>query len=191
MIDIAYLDEEHDFSLLELGTHGSGVPFPPALTCFGKVCCSDVHLVGHPNCRQMMEDSVIPYWLPEHSDTLLPQIKKWGDWSKGFFPDGKDYYKELKDPPRKIIFHTTFNHGSSGSPGVMIRDEKPCVVLMVRGGIPACVYDNTFPSRTPLVKDNQKVEFGYALWDIYVKMTNSAQQSVQFLASKIFEKWMC
>lgn len=191
LIDIAYLDKEYDFAVLELGTHSSGVPFPPALTCFGKVCCSDVHLVGHPNCRQMMEDSVIPYWLPEHSDKLLPQIEKWGDWSKGFFPDGKDYYKELKDLPRKVMFHTTFNHGSSGSPGFIIRDEKPFVVLMVRGGIPTCVYDNTFPSHAPLVKDNQKVEYGYALLDIYVKMANSAPQSVQFLASKIFEKWMC
>lgn len=33
---MAYVDKEHDFVVLELGTHDSGVPFPPALTCLDR-----------------------------------------------------------------------------------------------------------------------------------------------------------
>lgn len=187
---MAYLDKEHDFVVLELGTHDSGIPFPPALTCFGKVCWPDVHLVGHPNCTQMMEDSVSPFWLPEHNDIIKPYINKLGSWSKIFFPGDKDHYEELSYPvPRKIMFHTTFNHGSSGSPGVIIREEKPCVVLMVRGGVPACVYDNTYPNHTPLVQDSQKVEYGYAMEDIYKKMSNSPKEKDKNLASEVFKIW--
>lgn len=191
IISMAYVDKEHDFVVLELGTHDSGVPFPPALTCFGQVCWPDVHLVGHPNCMQMMEDSVIPFWLPEHNNIVIPYIDKLSSWSKIFFPGDNDHYEELRYlKPRKIMFHTTFNHGSSGSPGVMISEEKPCVVLMVRGGVPVCVYENTYPNHTPWVLDNQKVEYGYAMWDIYEKMKNSAQLNVQNLATEIFKIWM-
>lgn len=187
------MDEDHDFVVLELGIHDFGVSFPPALTCFGKVCGPDVHLVGHPNCVQMMEDNVTPVWLPEHKDIIEPYINIMGIWSKSFFPDGRDYYEELsyKHLPRKIMFHTTFNHGSSGSPGVMIRDDEPCVVLMVRGGIPTCVYDNIFSNHTPLVQDNQKLEYGYAMEDIYEKMRNSPLERVRNLASELFKIWKC
>lgn len=61
---------------------------------------------------------------------------------------------------------------------------------MVRGGVPVCVYENTYPSHTPWVLDNQKVEYGYAMWDIYEKMKNSAQLNVQNLATEIFKIWM-
>lgn len=183
------MDEVHDFVVLELGIHYSGVPFPPALTCFGKVCWPDVHLVGHPNCVQMMEDNVTPFWWPEHKDIIKPYIDKMGRWSKIFFPDVKDYYEELSYLPRKIMFHTTFNQGSSGSPGVMIRDDKPCVVLMVEGGIPTCVYDNKFPNHTPLVHDNQKLEYGYGMEDIYTKMRNSPLERVRNLALEVFKIW--
>lgn len=189
---MVYVDKEHDFVVLELNAHDSGVPFPPALTCFGKVDLSDVHLVGHPNCTQMMKDSVKPFWLPDHHDSVIQYIDKLSSWSKIYFPGDYDHYAELRDlKPRKIMFHTTFNHGSSGSPGVMIRDEKPCVVLMVRGGVPVCVYDNIYPSHTPWVLDNQKVEYGYAMEDIYKKMMNSSLEKYRNLASEIFQTFKC
>lgn len=187
-----HLDKEYDFAVLELGTHASGVPFPPALTCFGMVCCTEVHLVGHPDNKHMMEDSVMPYWLPEHSEKILPDLKKCGDWSKDTFPDGKDHYEELCHLPRKIMFHTTFNHGASGSPGVVIKDEKPCVVLMLRGGVPGCIYyDGQFPEYAPKVKDDMRVEYGYAMQDIYEKMRKSSLEKDRDLASEIFKTWKC
>lgn len=190
IIDLKYLDEEYDFAVLELGVHDYNVPFPPALTCFGKVCFTEVHLVGHPDNRQMMEDTVMPYWLPDLSDILLPEIKKWGDWSKATFPDGRDHYEELTYLPRRIMFHTTFNHGASGSPGVVIKDEKPCVVLMLRGGVPGCIYyDGQFPEYAPKVKDEMRVEYGYAMQDIYEKMRNSLLEKNRKLASEIFKTW--
>lgn len=58
---------------------------------------------------------------------------------------------------------------------------------MVRGGTPSCFYDNLFPSI--VVNDNQKVEFGYAMSDIYSKMWNSTNSSIKNIASEIFPKW--
>lgn len=183
--DIAYFDEEHDFVVLKLSCHSAGVGFPPPLTCFGEVSISEIHLVGHPEGREMKEDSdVFPYWSTEHED----KIKKLGKWSMKFFPDKKDYYSILLKPPRKILFDTTFNHGSSGSPGVMIRDDKPCVVLMLAGGAPKYIYDN--PYSTLQVEDCRKVEYGFPISDIFKKMWNSPKQNDKALASNIFTEFI-
>lgn len=191
---VAYVDEEHDFVVLELRSHYAGVPLPPPLTCFGEIYASDdIHLVGHPGGRQMMEDSdVAPRWLPDHENEIIPFITELANWSKLYFPmvNGKmiDYYSLLLEPPRKILFHTSFDLGSSGSPGVMIRNEKPCVVLMVAGGTPSYSYESSNPPL--LVEDSRKVEFGYAMSDIYWKMLYSTQASVKALASNIFKDFI-
>lgn len=182
--DISYFDLKHDFVVLELSCHQDGVGFPPPLTCFGEVALSEIHLVGHPDGREMKEDDIFPYWSTEHEN----KIKELGNWSKVFFPDKKDYYSILLDPPRKILFDTTFNHGASGSPGVMIRDDKPCVVLMFAGGTPKYIFDN--PYSTLQVEDHQKVEYGFPISDIYTKMWNSPRQNVKDLASNIFTKFL-
>lgn len=179
--EIAYLDEEHDFVVLKLSCHSAGVGFPPPLTCFGEVSVSDIHLVGHPDGREMKEDDIFPYWPTEHEN----KIKELGNWSKGYFPDKKDYYSILLEPPTKILFDTTFNHGASGSPGVMIRDDKPCLVLILAGGTPKFIYDNPY-SRFQ-VKDHQKVEYGFPIFDILNKMLVSPQQNVKDLASNILQ----
>lgn len=180
--DISYLDVEHDFVVLELSGHQDRVEFPPPLTCFGEVALSEIHLVGHPEGREMKEDDIFPYWSTEH----LNKIKELGNWSKDYFQDQTDYYSILLKPPRKILFDTTFNHGASGSPGVTIRDDKPCVVLIFAGGTPKFIFDN--PNSTLQVEDHQKVEYGFPISDIFTKMRNSPQQNVKDLASNIFIK---
>lgn len=185
---IAYFDDEHDFVVLELHSHYAGVPFPPALTCFAKVADSEIHLVGHPGGRQMKEDSIVPRWSPDHDEEIIPYINYLARWSMNYFPDNKDYYSILLEPPRKIMFHTTFDTGSSGSPGVIIRSSRPCVVVIVRGGTPSCFYKNVYPYLP--VEDSHKVEYGYAMSDIYLKMFNSTQQNIKDLASEIFRKWI-
>lgn len=186
---VAYIDEEFQFVVLELSIHSNGVPFPPPLICFGDIKTSDaIHLVGHPGRKQMMEDSdIIPKWSPDHDKEINPYIRALAEWSKECLPKlngvKTDYYSVLLAPPRKIIFHTFFNEGSSGSPGVTIRDEKPCVVLMIEGGTPGSLYTNQ--KSALLVEDWCKVEYGFAMSDIYKKMLNSPQKS---LASNIFRE---
>lgn len=191
---VAYMDKEFDFVVLELSIHDDGVPFPPPLIHFGQVYASDnIHLVGHPGGRQMMEDSdVLPRWSPDHYNELFPFINELAEWSKTYFPlvNGEmiDYYSILLMPPRKILFHTSFDLGSSGSPGVTIRNGKPCVVLMLVGGAPEYSYDN--PNLPLQVEDWRKVEFGFAMSDIVKKMWNSPQQNTKDLASKIFREFI-
>lgn len=79
--DIAYLDEEHDFVVLKLKCHQAGVGFPPPLTCFGEVSISEIHIVGHPEGREMKEDDIFPYWSTDHEN----KIRELGNWSKNFF----------------------------------------------------------------------------------------------------------
>lgn len=172
--------------MLEL-SNDAGVPLPPALTCFADISVSEIHLVGHPGGRQMKEDSVIPRWSPDHDKEIIPYIKDLASWGMDYFPDKKDHYSVLLEPPRKIMFHTTFDKGSSGSPGVIIRKNKPCVVVMVRGGTPGCFYENIFPNKE--VEDHKKVEYGYAITDIFRKMWESSQQNIKDLASEIFREW--
>eukprot|EP00105_Crassostrea_gigas_P031286 XP_011453937.1 PREDICTED: uncharacterized protein LOC105346885 [Crassostrea gigas] len=191
---IAYLDIAVDFAVLELVCHHAGVPFPPALTFFGDVCDMEIHFVGHPGCRQMKEDSdVIPRWSPNHDNEIIPYIKELAEWSKSYFPkvNGEvvDYYSILLEPPRKILFHTSFDLGSSGSPGVIIRDDMPCVVVMLSGGTPSCYYQGLFPDHP--VEDCKKVEYGYAMSNIYERMRDSGNRDILNLAEKIFEKWIC
>lgn len=184
---VAYFDDDYDFVVLELRSYDAGVPYPPALTCFADVSVSEIHLVGHPGGRQMKEDSVDPKWSPVHDKEIIPYIEDLARWSMEYFPDKRDYYSILLEPPRKIMFHTTFDTGSSGSPGVIIRNKKPCVAVMVRGGTPGCFYENTYPDLK--VEDRQKVEYGYAMADIFLKMLESSQQNIKDLASEIFKEW--
>lgn len=74
------------------------------------------------------------------------------------------------------------------TPGVIIRSSRPCVVVIVRGGTPSCFYKNVYPYLP--VEDSHKVEYGYAMSDIYLKMFNSTQQNIKDLASEIFRKWI-
>lgn len=142
----------------------------------------------------MKEDSdVIPRWTPNHDHEIIPYIKELAEWSKSYFPkvngEEVDYYSRLLKPPRKIIFHTSFDEGSSGSPGVIIRDGMPCVVVMLTGGTPSCYYEGLFPNHP--VEDHKKIEFGYAMSNIYERMRDYGNRDILNLAEKIFEKWIC
>lgn len=179
--------------MLELVSHYADVPFPPALTCFGDVCDMEIHFVGHPGGRQMKEDSdVFPRWSPNHDNEIIPYINKLAEWSKSYFPkvndEVVDYYSILLEPPRKILFHTSFDVGSSGSPGMIIWDDMPCVVVMLSGGTPSCYYEGLFPDRP--VDLHKKVEYGYAMRNILERMESSGNQQALKLAEEIFEKWM-
>lgn len=182
---IPYKDEDIDVAVLELRNHDTGKCFPQPLTRFREFCPTyPIHFVGHPGGRQMKEDS---YVLPKWSYEVKKFIEYLGDWSLQKSPTGLDYYRTLLDIPRKLLFHTSFDPGSSGSPGVMIEDDTPCVVLMLSGGTPSCFYEGFSPIWQ--VPDNHRVEFGYTMTDINYKMLNSAQESVRMLASEIFGNW--
>lgn len=181
---IPYIDEDIDVAVLELRSD-AGKCFPQPLTRFREFCPTyPIHFVGHPGGRQMKEDS---YVLPKWSYEVKEFIENLGNWSLLESPTKEDYYRILLKDPRKLLFHTSFNPGSSGSPGVMIQDDTPCVVLMLSGGTPSFVYESL--SQIWQVPDDHRVEFGYTMTDINYKMLNSAQESVRMLAKDIFKNW--
>lgn len=63
-----------------------------------------------------------------------------------------DYYEDLLKELWKIMFYIIFDKGLLGFLGFMFRNEKLCVVVMVRGGMFSCFYDNLFLGIE--VKDN-------------------------------------
>lgn len=187
---IAYTNEEYDFVVLELKGPNTNTELPPPLTCFGGLIDSEIHLLGHPGGEQMKEDSeVFPVWSPKHDVKIISQIKKLGFWSLTNLPEVNsepvDYYSDLLKLPRKILFHTTFDEGSSGSPGFEIKDNNAWVILMLSGGAPGCFYKDNFNRKRWPLEDNQKVEYGYAMVDIYEKMIISKKE----LALDIFREW--
>lgn len=185
---IAYTNEEYDFVVLEL--KGPDTALPPPLTCFGGLFDSEIHLLGHPGGKQMKEDSeVFPMWSPKHDEVIIPRIRDLGLWSLTHLPKENsksvNHYSVLLNLPRKILFHTTFDEGSSGSPGFIIKNNQAWVILMLSGGAPGCFYKENFNQRRWPLEDNQKVEYGYAMEDIYNQMRISKKE----LASDIFKEW--
>jgi hypothetical protein len=181
---LQYVNKEYDVAVLELKERIDEVDFPPCLTLFSKFPspCT-VHLIGHPEGRQMKEDSEVMASFIYPNNRCDKRIEELGQWSKQNLRDtenpsqNKDYYIALRRPPRKILFDTTFGQGSSGSPGVIEKDGREIVVLIMRGGVPTCYYENKIH-----VEPNRRVEYGYAMEDICKKMKMSKME----LARRLF-----
>ncbi|XP_062585359.1 uncharacterized protein LOC134247029 isoform X2 [Saccostrea cucullata] len=180
---IVYKHEGFDVALLELKKQE--IQFPPPLTLFGANCLSseEVHLIGHPGGAQMKEDSEVYPSVIEPNNDVDKYIKELSDWSREKFMNNVDYYSRLRELPRKILFHTTFDQGSSGSPGILIRNHKPCVVLIVAGGVPSVYYEDGV-----YVEPEKRVEFGYALRDVFDEMQMDGNDKK--LSSEIFKEWI-
>ncbi|XP_062568552.1 uncharacterized protein LOC134230732 [Saccostrea cucullata] len=180
---VVYKHEGFDVAVLELKK--GEIDFPPPLTLFSADCLpsEEVHLIGHPGGVQMKEDSDVYLNVIEPNNDVDKYIKELSEWSIDYFMNNEDYYSGLRELPRKILFHTTFDKGSSGSPGILIRNHKPCVVLIVAGGVPSVYYEDGI-----YVEPEKRVEFGYALRDVYDEMqTNEINKKI---SSEIFKEWI-
>lgn len=173
---------------MELEERIDDIEYPPPLTSFSKIQSScNVHLIGHPDGRQMKEDSKVLASFIHPNNSCENRIADLSQWSLRHLPDTenhtqfKDYYSVLRDPPRKIMFDTTFGQGSSGSPGVTEKNRKPVVILIVRGGVPTCHYDHGWN-----VEAKNRVEYGYAMEDICGEMKKSTHGNTKALAKHIF-----
>lgn len=116
----------------------------------------------------MKEDSIKFSWLFDYDEEIILYINYLVQWSKSYFFDKRDYYSILFELFRKIIFYFIFDIGFLGLFGVMIRNSRFYVVVMVRGGMLSCFYENFYINL--LVEDDYKVEYGYVMFDIYIKM---------------------
>lgn len=92
----------------------------------------------------MKEDSIKFRWLFDYDEEIILYINYLVFWSKSYFFDKRDYYSILFELFRKIIFYIIFDIGFLGLFGVIIRNKKLCVVVMVRGGILGCFYENIY-----------------------------------------------
>lgn len=174
---IHFKDEELDVVVLELERHRfPEVKFPPPINNFCEIDFkSELHLIGHPGGVQMKEDSqVYPMARDEHTYQFILELEK---WSMMHCPNNENFYSPLYDE-YKVLLHTTFDRGSSGSPGINIHSGKAWVVLMLSGGVPTCFYDETYTN----IPHDKLVEYGVSMCDVYrkMKLTNP------MLCTKIF-----
>ncbi|XP_065922956.1 uncharacterized protein [Magallana gigas] len=162
---IHFNDKELDVIVLELERHQfSEVEFPPPIRFFGEIDFDrELHLIGHPGGVQMKEDSQV-YPMPRNEQThqFILDLEA---WSIMHCPNNENFYSPLHDAC-KVLLHTTFDRGSSGSPGINIDHEKAIVVLMLSGGVPTCFYDGTYTN----IPHDKLVEYGVSISDIYNKM---------------------
>ncbi|XP_052689084.1 uncharacterized protein LOC128167412 isoform X5 [Crassostrea angulata] len=162
---IHFYDKELDVIVLELERHQfTEVEFPPPIRFFGEIDFNrELHLIGHPGGVQMKEDSqVSPMPRNEQTHQFILELEK---WSVMHFPNNENFYSPLHDAC-KVLLHTTFDRGSSGSPGINIDHEKAIVVLMLSGGVPTCFYDGIYTN----IPHDKLVEYGVSISDIYNKM---------------------
>lgn len=173
--------KEFDLAILEL-KHEVGKSFPRQLTLSGSLNLPlPVHLIGHPGGVEMKEDSGVNLYDIQPNNDVDKYINELSQWSMISLPGNKDYYSVLRDHPRKILFSTTFDEGSSGAPGIMIQHYKPYVVVMVSGAVPDCHYKNVC-----LVPHEKRIEFGYAMKDIGEEMDQSSDENIRKIAAEIF-----
>nr|XP_022315196.1 uncharacterized protein LOC111119378 isoform X3 [Crassostrea virginica] len=162
---IHFIDVELDIVILELKQHEfPDVNFPPAIQCFGEIDFEkEIHLIGHSGGNQMKEDSCVQPMI-RNKDTH-DYILSLEQWSIRHLPNGENFYSALHDK-HKVLLHTTFDRGSSGSPGININGREAIVVLMLSGGVPTCFYDGLYTK----VPHNKLVEYGVSMTDIYEKL---------------------
>ncbi|XP_078317076.1 uncharacterized protein LOC111121151 isoform X8 [Crassostrea virginica] len=169
MPKIHFMDEDLDVVILELKPHEfAKVDFPPSIKHFGAIDFSrEIHLIGHPGGIHMKEDSHV-YPMPRNMETknFILELEA---WSRIFSPNHENYYSPLHDE-QKILLHTTFDRGSSGSPGIQchVNNSGAMVVLMLSGGVPSCFYDGTFTN----IPHDKLVEYGVSMTDIHTKLLN-------------------
>ena len=139
-----------------------GITFPPAIQCFDGINFDkEIHLIGHPGGNQMKEDSEVHLIIRDNN--THDEIERLEEWSINFI--GKNFYSGLHDK-HKVLLNTTFDRGSSGSPGFHIIEREAIVVLMLSGGFPACFYDGSYTK----IPYNKLVEYGVSMADIYDKL---------------------
>ena len=163
---ILFKDVDLDVVILKLKRHEFlSINFPPAMQCFGLINFDEeIHLIGHPGGNQMKEDSdVHPMKRNNETHEYIINLEQ---WSMALI--GQNFYSGLHDK-HKVLLHTTFDRGSSGSPGFHIIEREAIVVLMLSGGFPTCFYDGSW---TKMPYDNV-VEYGVSMADIYDKLKKS------------------
>ena len=171
MPKIHFMDEDLDVVILELKPHKfAKVDFPPSIKHFGAIDFSrEIHLIGHPGGIHMKEDSHV-FPMPRNMETKN-FILGLEAWSRIFSPNHENYYSPLHDE-QKILLHTTFDRGSSGSPGIHVKNSVAMVVLMLSGGVPSCFYDGTFTN----IPHDKLVEYGVSMTDIRKKLLSENQK---------------
>ncbi|KAL5015222.1 hypothetical protein ScPMuIL_009492 [Solemya velum] len=122
-----------DIVIMELKDCGIELPPPLHLDSFQTVD-RVIHLIGHPGGRIMKIDpgcKVITL-----TQEILLEAKQWSFRFKGV-----DGYEGMDDSSM-LLFHCSFQHGASGSPGLVIGPHKePRVVTMLMKGYPSFYWE--------------------------------------------------
>ncbi|KAJ8300076.1 hypothetical protein KUTeg_021595 [Tegillarca granosa] len=136
--ELIYTNEDLDTAILTLQEDEK--EFPKPVQNFAEIDESKhTYLLGHPDGNPLRYDPKIE--LVSLDEKIFESAKKWS--LKNYHEDG---YEGITDR-RKILFHTSFQHGGSGSPGVMLTShDKVTVVLMLLKGFPS-FYFNKFDEK--------------------------------------------
>ena len=183
---IMHQSEDLDYAILKIiPTCTTHPTFPAPITSFMDVRVGQsMYIIGHPDGKPMSEDAcVVPL---QRGPELAKYIESLQEASKKEF--GQDDYVSLHDPA-KVLFHTCFTFGSSGSPGIVIdTPDEPVVVVMIQGGTPKTYYESDVKTQQELNKIMTNacfIEYGISMLAIYNDMQNY-DDAIRNLSMEIF-----
>ncbi|XP_060575542.1 uncharacterized protein LOC132732992 isoform X2 [Ruditapes philippinarum] len=143
--EVVYTDPELDISVIELIE--SSHPFPPPFTAFDQPSLdSCFHLIGHSQ-GSVMSINPVTKIININNPGVRDQLEQLQKLSYEY--TGKSYddlpHNTLYNPHR-FLFQCKFTQGGSGSPGVVLIDEKVIVTTVLLYGYPDWCYNQSMES---------------------------------------------
>lgn len=178
---IPFMDSRTDCIVLEIQmTNEAGDRFPPPFTVFSiPHLDKSFRFLSHPDARQMCTEKVTTILDPQGEQTKR-DIEAVRQMSTELLQSNSINQTVFKlecgddnklDNPERFLFHTTFSHGASGSPGVVVRsDGKVAVVTMLLHGYPDWYYNEKCENIKQYWDKSYCVEQGALMACIFVKM---------------------
>lgn len=131
-----FVDANMDMVILELKDCGIVFPPPLHLDSFEDEC-REIHLIGHPDGNVMKIDPRCR--IVSLTEDMVLQAQKWSLDVK------KTNGYEGIDDSSMLLFHCIFQHGASGSPGLVIGPcKEPRVVTMLMKGYPSFYWELSY-----------------------------------------------
>ncbi|XP_060590931.1 uncharacterized protein LOC132745931 [Ruditapes philippinarum] len=181
--EVVYTNPELDISVIELlEIHR---PFPPPFTNFDVPFLDGCfHLIGHSQGNVMGTNPVTKIVNINNPEVTyqLEQLK-----TLSYKHTGRSFdvppHNTLENPDR-FLFHCKFTQGGSGSPGVVLIDEKIIVTTVLLHGYPDWYYDPSMEMYKMNWLQENCIEQGVNMMSVREKM----KQTNPALCINIFEQ---
>ena len=171
---VHFFDDKTDTAVLELRDNRVDNPLPPPFELLNaQYTVTDFTLIGHNGAAMVYNE--VDQVVDRDSETTCNDIQWIKDYSletTGFNYELLPHNVVLND--QRILFHCKLNHGASGSPGIVVLDDRVVVVTMLLCGYPDWYYSPDVDQRTRTDWPEQYcIEQGVDMFSVSKTMSSS------------------